>query len=289
MSVGNFLAFVGGGLLQGAGTGIVEQARQLREDARQAADRKAREDNIVLTADLQARNQKADDDRRTESSITLAREQGSITRSNAEFENGLIMERQDAQIRLQADMAEIAAARAAARDRQEVKDVFVDSKGDAYVIYKNGDKKNLNLKQGPRLGDNGFTPGETRLIKAAEAGATKTDDEGVKRTESADVARNLYRQGRPDLAALYDSQYAKEGKFYQENGRAPKPGEGVEFEGKKLWFVGKGGGRPTDTAAPATRQRGAAAPTGVSGAKQAPDGNWYVPDPNRPGKYLRVE
>lgn len=24
------------------------------------------------------------------------------------------------------------------------------------------------------------------------------------------------------------------------------------------------------------------------GARQAPDGNWYVPDPNRPGKYLRV-
>lgn len=27
----------------------------------------------------------------------------------------------------------------------------------------------------------------------------------------------------------------------------------------------------------------------VSGVKQAPDGNWYVPDPNRQGKYLRVD
>lgn len=26
----------------------------------------------------------------------------------------------------------------------------------------------------------------------------------------------------------------------------------------------------------------------VAGARQAPDGNWYVPDPNRPGKYMRV-
>ncbi|MBV2138595.1 MAG: hypothetical protein KUF79_17445 [Candidatus Thiodiazotropha sp. (ex Ctena orbiculata)] len=26
----------------------------------------------------------------------------------------------------------------------------------------------------------------------------------------------------------------------------------------------------------------------VAGAKKAPDGNWYVPDPNRPGKYMRV-
>lgn len=36
--------------------------------------------------------------------------------------------------------------------------------------------------------------------------------------------------------------------------------------------------------APATRS---AAPT--QGARQAPDGKFYVPDPNRPGKYLRVE
>jgi len=27
----------------------------------------------------------------------------------------------------------------------------------------------------------------------------------------------------------------------------------------------------------------------IQGARQAPDGNWYVPDPNRPGKYLQVQ
>lgn len=27
----------------------------------------------------------------------------------------------------------------------------------------------------------------------------------------------------------------------------------------------------------------------VEGARKAPDGNWYVPDPNRPGKYLQVQ
>lgn len=42
-----------------------------------------------------------------------------------------------------------------------------------------------------------------------------------------------------------------------------------------------------DTAAPAS---GAAAETPpVAGARKAADGYWYVPDPNRPGKYLRVE
>lgn len=27
----------------------------------------------------------------------------------------------------------------------------------------------------------------------------------------------------------------------------------------------------------------------VDGAQKAPDGNWYIPDPNRPGKYLKVD
>ncbi len=27
----------------------------------------------------------------------------------------------------------------------------------------------------------------------------------------------------------------------------------------------------------------------IEGMRQAPDGKWYIPDPNRPGKYLEVE
>lgn len=38
---------------------------------------------------------------------------------------------------------------------------------------------------------------------------------------------------------------------------------------------------------PAPQKRADAAP--VQGARKAGDGNWYVPDPNRPGKYLKVE
>lgn len=41
-------------------------------------------------------------------------------------------------------------------------------------------------------------------------------------------------------------------------------------------------GKPAEAPKPAP----AAAP--VEGARKAPDGNWYVPDPNRPGKYLKV-
>ena len=43
---------------------------------------------------------------------------------------------------------------------------------------------------------------------------------------------------------------------------------------------------PQQGVQPQGQQQGAAPP--VQGAKQAPDGNWYVPDPNRPGKYLMV-
>jgi hypothetical protein len=40
--------------------------------------------------------------------------------------------------------------------------------------------------------------------------------------------------------------------------------------------------------APGSGQSKQAGAPPVDGAKQAPDGNFYVPDPNRPGKYLRV-
>ena len=41
-------------------------------------------------------------------------------------------------------------------------------------------------------------------------------------------------------------------------------------------------------AAPQTGTSTAAPAAPAQGAKQAPDGNWYLPDPDRPGKYLRV-
>lgn len=44
---------------------------------------------------------------------------------------------------------------------------------------------------------------------------------------------------------------------------------------------------PGQVNSPATQAPQAQPP--VEGARQAPDGNWYVPDPNRPGKFLRVE
>jgi hypothetical protein len=42
--------------------------------------------------------------------------------------------------------------------------------------------------------------------------------------------------------------------------------------------------------APGPKQQGAgsSAEAPLPNAKKAPDGNWYVPDPNRPGKFAKV-
>lgn len=45
---------------------------------------------------------------------------------------------------------------------------------------------------------------------------------------------------------------------------------------------------PQSGAKPGAAQRAAIPPPGVQGARQAKDGNWYVSDPARPGKYLMV-
>jgi hypothetical protein len=50
--------------------------------------------------------------------------------------------------------------------------------------------------------------------------------------------------------------------------------------GRAIRLGQQGGGAP--------EQRVAGAVPPVKGARQAPDGNWYVSDPKRPGKYLKV-
>ena len=53
---------------------------------------------------------------------------------------------------------------------------------------------------------------------------------------------------------------------------------------------GKDQGRTEPLVATPMPEKGGAAPKGMpEGARKAPDGKYYVPDPNRAGKYLRVE
>ena len=60
-------------------------------------------------------------------------------------------------------------------------------------------------------------------------------------------------------------------------------GRMVPFSGSTAPALGGSGGGAPQTASPASP----AAPP-VQGARQARDGNWYTPDPNRPGKFLMV-
>jgi len=57
---------------------------------------------------------------------------------------------------------------------------------------------------------------------------------------------------------------------------------GLSRAQKQAGVKSQPGAQPSQAQAPTQN----AAP--ISGAKQAPDGNWYVPDPSRPGKYLQV-
>lgn len=58
---------------------------------------------------------------------------------------------------------------------------------------------------------------------------------------------------------------------------------GAELSSDRLNKVLKNYGQPALT--PETPQQ----PNAPEGARQAPDGNYYIPDPNRPGKYLKVK
>jgi hypothetical protein len=92
--------------------------------------------------------------------------------------------------------------------------------------------------------------------------------------------------GRLSDPALSDSDYDKVSPIY-------KPGGPLYVAGQAA--------RPAPAAAEAaTSSSSSSSPSSsssaapadappVEGAKKAPDGNWYVPDPKRPGKYLRVD
>ena len=62
-----------------------------------------------------------------------------------------------------------------------------------------------------------------------------------------------------------------------------KVGDDPEFEDLYLKFYGK---PPEDTQSVESTTNTEQPP--VQGARKAPDGNWYVEDPDRPGKYLQV-
>lgn len=144
--------------------------------------------------------------------------------------------------------------------------------------------------------------------KAPPKGARKGDDGGVKPvpiTQGEDIDREINLQ----LGIKFDESKAKiagpelspRGRgavrqyavaLYQRNGgNMPKAVSDAIKEAQRI----DAGKKPAAAPAPAKQQRmSTAAPRNrnvspAPGAKQAADGLWYLPDPARPGKYLRVE
>lgn len=118
-------------------------------------------------------------------------------------------------------------------------------------------------------------------------------DEGAARVMDGMEAGSLRAREKPKFFEAYRKQngdldgadeawdsFIENSPVLEDDG---KGGFKVNKNNVRAWrqFVGGGAGN----AAPST-----AAPSGLpQGARKAPDGNFYVPDPNRPGKYLQVQ
>lgn len=103
-----------------------------------------------------------------------------------------------------------------------------------------------------------------------------------KSKESYDTAIDSVIDLLNKRSAAYEQNYGKHPVSGQQSPNTPAPGALVPPQAPDA-----------NLAAPAAPQ-GAATPPAtpqapVPNAKQAPDGNWYVPDPARPGKYLMVK
>ncbi len=141
----------------------------------------------------------------------------------------------------------------------------------------------------------GITPTQERQNVEIDAARSYLDERGL---DFEEIKRRTQRQtdtGRdnPDYDPMLASIVRK--------ATRKKIGDDRDFEtfyGKLLTPTPKPAPSSPTPAGPSWWQRNApevlggrttqAAPP-VEGARKAPDGNWYVPDPNRPGKYLRVE
>lgn len=133
----------------------------------------------------------------------------------------------------------------------------------------------------------------------ATAGKPGADDK-ARKAALKEAARDAYYGMRADGVDLDgvtqgDIEFAleKNGKFVAPGGEVYTYNDPTipvaDFSGVTAKVLGSdammGGAAPVRPAAPATPAGGPPAP----GARKAPDGNWYIPDPNRPGKYLRVD
>ena len=119
--------------------------------------------------------------------------------------------------------------------------------------------------------------------KRAELKAnTDMDDKDI------DAAVKVYTDALNYQARTYGAQAAAAGKSFTQAPTAPGMPKFTPPARRQSRLAGPQG-EPADAAAPAApAAAGGGGGPPAPGARKAPDGNWYVADPKRPGKYLRV-
>jgi hypothetical protein len=326
----NWGAFAGG-LLEGVGNGLTDNAKAMRDEAQTPPAPDAATANIQLQSRLADQNAAAASTRQLGNETTMAGinnanavgmvgVQGAQTQANAKVENGLLVGRQQAgfahddvtAIRAQAfQAAESNKTRAAAvtaaavkdqRDGEGIKEVVQSGDGTFNIIGNDKSITKTNVVGAPKVGADGLSPGDMRLITAMKAAHMVASDNALVPTlDAAGMAADLARRGRPDLAADYSSDpaYAAGAAAYaakRNGGNAAPPMTAVASpwaaSADPLGFTSPGDASASSS--PVTNWGGGATPHAstlaapVTGARQAPDGNWYVPNPAKPGGYMRV-
>jgi len=150
------------------------------------------------------------------------------------------------------------------------------------------DRKGLVYGYSPNPRSNRITP--TQQSKNSEIDAARAAITGLDREDILARTRQYTATGRenPNFDPFLASQVKK--------ALQRKTGDDADFE--ELYGQFYGGDQPqglglVPDARNQTRGYGLDSPDSgappMSGARQAPDGNWYVADPKRPGKFMRVE
>jgi hypothetical protein len=126
---------------------------------------------------------------------------------------------------------------------------------------------------------------DARMFKNSLPGLMRTQG-GNELILSTLEALNAYRSQRGDLVAEAMANNEKPADVIKKLKALPDP-----FAAFKDATKGgpKGQSQASPAASPQASPSSATASPPMSGARQAPDGNWYVPDPGRPGKYLQVQ
>ena len=168
------------------------------------------------------------------------------------------------------------------QDAQTAAQKLALMKQQLYASNFRGTKQRLAAAEAQRLGDQ-FTTLNAGALNMAP-GDIETEIDRLSNQMAAGHANVIAAAGQElpeDLADKADKIYLDpKSSLYAYGNKPPAIAKAKDAPADS----GGGGGGPQQSGGGS----GGGAPP-VPGAKKASDGNWYVPDPARPGKYLRVE